>query len=87
MSEERKTRAGGFMTWGQLLKFIDEYYKREGLCPTYREMMAAMGVASTSTIAHHISYLLSRGLVTRKDNSPRTLLVTEKGKELLGRET
>ena len=81
-----RTRGGGFMTWGQLLRFIDTYYKDTGLSPSYSEMRDAMHVNSTSTIAHHVAFLLTRGMLTKKEKSPRTLLLTQKGKEILAKE-
>ena len=82
----RKTdRAQGVTSWGLILRFIDTYYKDTGLSPSYKEMRDAMKVASTSTIAHHVEFLLARGMLSRIPKSPRTLLITDKGREVLDR--
>lgn len=73
----------GFTTWGKVLRFIAEHYDRTGLSPVYREICAGLNVHSTSTIAHHVEFLIARGYLTRIEKSPRSLLVTGKGREVL----
>jgi repressor LexA len=83
--EDRKTRGGGFTSWGIILRFIDDHVKEHGYPPTHKEMMKALGVNSTSTIAHHMSYLIARGLITREPFKSRTTQITDKGREVLDR--
>lgn len=78
-------RPYGFVTWGKVLRYIYENTQEQGFPPTYAEMKDAMGVNSTSTIAHHVDILIARKLVSRKPGSPRTLQVTETGRNILTR--
>ena len=80
----RKTdRKQGFLTWGMLLRFIDEHIKEHGYAPVYKEMAEAMNVASTSTIAYHMNFLLARGYITQLPRRSRTVQLTDKGREAL----
>ena len=80
----RKTdRKQGFLTWGMLLRFIDSHIKEHGYAPVYKEMAAAMNVASTSTIAHHMDFLVARGYITQLPRRSRTAQLTDKGREAL----
>ena len=81
----RKTRGGGFTTWGAVLRYIDDHRAKTGLSPTFREIGIALNVASTSTIANHVEYLVARGLLSRIDKSPRSMQATEKGRIILDR--
>jgi repressor LexA len=73
----------GFITWGMILRYIYESTQEQGFPPTYREMADTLGVVSTSSVAHHVDILEARKLVTRKPGCPRTLKVTEAGRNIL----
>lgn len=73
----------GFITWGKVLRYIYESTQENGYPPTYTEMRDDLGVASTSSVAHHVDVLEARKLVTRKPGCPRTLQVTEAGLKIL----
>lgn len=49
----------------KLLGFIVLYIDQYGYAPTYREMCAATGIKSTSSIAHQLNSLEARGLIRR----------------------
>lgn len=45
------------------LAFIDQYIKASGISPSYREIMEALGLKSTSGIDRVVHQLADRGLV------------------------
>ena len=72
-----------FITWKSILAFIDSYHTEHGYPPSTKEMMAHTGARSSSTIAHHVNYLIARKYVTREFHQARTTMITDKGKALL----
>lgn len=59
----------------ELLNFIDGFIKGYGYGPSYREIMRALDYKSVSTVATHVTGLISRGWLVKKDNSARSLTV------------
>ncbi|HEY1085838.1 MAG TPA: hypothetical protein VGE34_03895 [Candidatus Saccharimonadales bacterium] len=57
----------------ELLSFVDGFIREHGYGPSYREIMAALGYKSVSTVAVHIDGLITKGYLIRRDNSPRSL--------------
>jgi repressor LexA len=47
----------------QMLAYIREYIQAHGWPPTVREIGAALGIKSTSTVAHHLRALARLGYV------------------------
>ncbi|HEY0965740.1 MAG TPA: hypothetical protein VGE13_04660 [Candidatus Saccharimonadales bacterium] len=58
-----------------LLEFVDEFIKEHDYGPSYREIMAALGYKSVSTVAVHVEALITKGFLERSDNSARSLSV------------
>jgi|SRR5882724_8562375 len=83
MTENRTRAPNAFITWGMILRYIYETTLAQGFPPTYKEIADGLSVASTSSVAHHVDILEARGLVSRKPGCPRTLQVTEAGRNLL----
>jgi len=52
-----------------ILKFLREY--SHFYPPTVREIGAAVGLKSSSTVHTHLSVLESKGLIARKPGGPR----------------
>ena len=49
-----------------VLAYIIAYKRRhDGLAPTYRDIMRAVGISSTSVVAHHIHRLQAAGRLRR----------------------
>ena len=63
----------------QVLDFIKSEIKRMGYPPTVREIGAAVGLSSSSTVHAHLEALEAKGLILRDPSKPRAL-------ELLDRE-
>jgi repressor LexA len=59
----------------QILKFIVEFTRQNGYPPTIREIGAAFGLTSTSTVQLHINALIRKGYITRRAQSPRAITV------------
>jgi len=68
-----------------VLRFIDEHITEVGYPPSIAQIRDAVGVSSTSTIAHHMEFLVARKYITKVPGQPRTLVITGKGRELLDR--
>ena len=59
----------------ELLDFVDGFIREHGYGPSYREVMAALGYKSVSTVAIHINGLIEKGYIRKRDNSARSLEV------------
>lgn len=59
----------------ELLDYVDGFIQAHGYGPSYREVMAALGYKSVSTVAIHIDGLISKGYLRKRDNSARSLEV------------
>jgi repressor LexA len=57
----------------QILAVIREWVERHGYPPTVREIGAAVGLGSPSSVAHHLKVLQGRGLVRRAAHGPRAV--------------
>ncbi|WP_291289395.1 transcriptional repressor LexA [Enorma sp.] len=57
----------------QIYDFIREYQLEKGYPPSVREMAAAVGLSSPSTVHAHLSALEERGLIKRDATKPRAL--------------
>ncbi len=59
----------------QIYDFIRSYQKEKGYPPSVREMAAAVGLSSPSTVHAHLSALEDHGLIKRDATKPRALEV------------
>lgn len=58
-----------------IYEFICSYTKERGYPPSVREIGAAVGLASPSTVHMHLKVLQERGLIKRDSKKPRTIEV------------
>lgn len=58
-----------------VLAVIRESFRERGYPPSIREIGDAVGLTSTSSVAHQLRTLERRGLITRDPHRPRTMLV------------
>lgn len=63
----------------QIYDFIRSYQTEKGYPPSVREMAAAVGLSSPSTVHAHLSALAAHGLIKRDKTKPRALEVFEQG--------
>ncbi len=57
----------------ELLNYLAEFIKANDYAPSYREVMKALNYKSVSTVANHIDSLITKGYLSKRDNSARSL--------------
>lgn len=67
-----------------VLSFIYQQVENQGYPPTVREICAAVGLSSTSTVHGHINRLIAKGFLRRDPAKPRALEITSTGRQILG---
>lgn len=70
MARERTTKKQQ-----ELLQFIADFIGEHNYAPSYREMMAALGYKSVSTVAVHVDGLIVKGYLTKSDKSARSIRI------------
>jgi repressor LexA len=60
---------------GQILEVIESYIARHGCSPSNREIAAAAGLKSASSVLRHLQQLKADGYVTFQPGVPRTVRV------------
>lgn len=63
----------------KILEFMKAEVRKRGYAPTVREIGAALGIKSTSTVHKDIASLVSQGYIRKDPAKPRALVLTEKG--------
>ena len=56
-----------------IVAFVGRYIDEHGYSPTYREIMAACDIGSTSVAEWHVGRLARDGRITRVPGVPRTI--------------
>jgi repressor LexA len=64
---------GGEWQRRKILQFVQEFARREGYSPSYREIAEELGLA-VSTVYYHVSVLKREGLLRRGAGQPRTIV-------------
>jgi repressor LexA len=57
----------------RILEYIVGFMDENGFAPTYREIGAAVGLKSSSSVSRHIEHLKAEGKITLHDQKSRTL--------------
>ena len=70
----------------QIYDFIRSYQTEKGYPPSVREMAAAVGLSSPSTVHAHLSALEAHGLIKRDKTKPRALEVFEQENGIINTE-
>ena len=60
----------------ETLNFIDAFIKENGYAPSFREVQRSLDLKSVSTVAAHVSGLIAKGYLVKRDGSARSLEVT-----------
>ncbi|MCD4549225.1 transcriptional repressor LexA [Schaalia sp. lx-260] len=68
----------------QILHHISAHAHSHGFPPSVREIASAVGLASPSTVKHHLDILERDGYLQRVQGLPRALEISETGRTLLG---
>jgi SOS-response transcriptional repressor LexA len=61
----------------ELLNFIEEFINSRGYSPSYREIMNGMRYTSVATVSLHVTSLIKRGHLQKRDRSARSLEVVK----------
>ncbi len=80
MSEEKKV-IRPTKKQRETLLFIEEFIAEHGYSPSYREIMRACNYTSVATVALHVSSLIKRGHLVKRDNKARSLEVLTPSEE------
>ena len=62
-----------------ILSYIKQYSTSKGYAPTYREIMAKVGIKSTSTVSCYIQALKDYGFIMIEEKKPRTIRILKEG--------
>ncbi len=62
----------------KIYEFIKSYINEKSYPPSVREICAAVGLSSTSTVHGHLARLEKKGLIKRDPTKPRTIEIVEK---------
>lgn len=62
-----------------ILDFIEQFIVEHGYSPSYREIMTGLNYSSIATVSLHINSLISRGFLTKRDHSARSLELVKDG--------
>ena len=65
--------SGGEWQRHRILRFVQEFGRREGYSPSYREIAEELGLA-VSTVSYHVSVLEQEGSLRRGAGQPRTIV-------------
>ena len=61
----------------QLLEYIEAFIAQHGYSPSYREIMYGVGYNSVATVALHVTNLIKRGHLIKREHSARSLEPTK----------
>jgi SOS-response transcriptional repressor LexA len=67
----------------ELLDFIEAFIGEHGYSPSYREIMNGCNYSSVATVSLHVSNLIKRGHLQKRDHSARSLEVVRLPEEQL----
>ncbi len=57
--------------------FIRDFTEEKGISPTYREIMAGLGLSSVSAVAEHIDNLVDKGVLRKNPGAARSLEILD----------
>ena len=60
-----------------VLNFLQDFTEENGYSPSYREMMAGLGLSSVSAVAEHVDNLVSKGVLRKVPGAARSLEILD----------
>lgn len=60
-----------------LLDFLQDFTAENGYSPSYREIMAGMGLSSVSAVAEHVENLVKKGALKKVPGAARSLEILD----------
>lgn len=68
-----------------VLEFLQDFTEEKGYSPSYREIMAGLGLSSVSAVAEHVENLVEKGVLKKVPGAARSLEVLDyKHEETVG---
>lgn len=68
-----------------VLDYIQDFTEENGYSPSYREIMAGLGLNSVSAVAEHVENLVEKGALRKVQGAARTLEILDyKHEETVG---
>lgn len=68
-----------------VLNFIQDFTEENGYSPSYREIMAGLGLSSVSAVAEHVDNLVAKGALRKVPGAARSLEILDyKHEETVG---
>lgn len=61
----------------RILDFISDFYDKNGVSPTYREIASGLELKAVSSVAEHIDNLVAMGAIKRSEDHGRVLEVVD----------
>ena len=60
-----------------VLNYLQDFAEENGYSPSYREIMAGLGLSSVSAVAEHIDNLVAKGVLKKVPGAARSLEVLD----------
>ena len=67
----------------EVLQFVDRFISEEGYSPSYREICDHFLFGSLNSVKRHLDALSMKGAINHTPNVARSIVITDKGKEVL----
>lgn len=58
-----------------VLDFLQDFMEENGYTPSYREIMAGLGLSSVSAVAEHVDNLVEKGVLKKNPGEARSLTI------------
>lgn len=60
-----------------VLNYLQDFTEEKGYSPSYREMMAGLGLSSVSAVAEHVENLVEKGVLKKMPGAARSLEILD----------
>lgn len=60
-----------------VLTYIEDFTEAQGYSPSYREIMAGLGLTSVSAVAEHVDNLVEKGALKKVPGAARSLEILD----------
>lgn len=60
-----------------VLEFLEDFTEAQGYSPSYREIMAGLGLTSVSAVAEHVENLVEKGVLRKVPGAARSLEILD----------
>ena len=60
-----------------VLNFLQDFTEENGYSPSYREIMAGLGLTSVSAVAEHVDNLIEKGALRKVPGAARSLEILD----------